>query len=187
VAEPALKKAMSLDEFLDWEAEQEPRYELVDGRPVMMTGGTVAHDFVRGELAGEIRAQLKGKPCRMAIDVKIRCETGNVRYPDVAIHCGPFRPKDRLASGPRVVVEVLSASTKATDFLVKLTDYQSVPDISTYLIFWQDEARVLVHRRLKQGWAAAEEIKGRGASVPLPDVGVVIVLESIYGELLDAT
>lgn len=30
---------MSLDEFLTWENEQELRYELVDGQPVMMTGG----------------------------------------------------------------------------------------------------------------------------------------------------
>jgi Uma2 family endonuclease len=84
-------------------------------------------------------------------------------------------------------IEVLSDSTKATDFLIKLTDYQSVPDISTYLIFWQDEARVLVHRRLKQGWAAAEEIRGRASSIALDDVGVVIALEAIYGELLDAS
>lgn len=81
---------MSLDEFLAWEHEQELRYELVDGQAVMMTGGTVAHDLVRLEIAASLRDQLKGKPCRAALDVKIAGPAGNVRYPDVAVHCGPF-------------------------------------------------------------------------------------------------
>ena len=91
---------MSLDEFLAWENERELRYELVDGQTVMMTGGTVAHDYVRLEIAGSLRGQLKGKRCRSALDVKISCPSGNVRYPDVAVHCGPFRPQDLLASEP---------------------------------------------------------------------------------------
>lgn len=182
-AKPA---AMMLNEFLAWEAGQEPRYELVDGQPVMMTGGTVAHDFVRLEVAAAFRNQLRGKPCRAALDVKTACPTGNVRYPDVAVHCGPLRSNDVLASEPRVVVEVLSASTKATDSLIKLKDYQSVPEIETDLIFWQDEARVLVHRRAGAGWSAGEEIAGLEAIVPVEAVGVALSLRDIYGDLLAA-
>jgi Uma2 family endonuclease len=184
MAEPA-PKTMSLDEFLDWEAEQERRYELVDGRPVMMTGGTVAHDFVRARISTSLGNQLRGGPCRMALDVKIACPTGNVRYPDVAIHCGPLRPKDRLASGPRVVVEVLSDSTKATDFLIKLKDYKSVADIETYLIFWQDEARAIVHHRTDGGWSDGRVVEGLSETITLDGVGVTLSLHDIYDDLLD--
>ena len=177
---------MSLEEFLAWEAEQELRYELVDGQAVMMTGGTVAHDFVRSRIAGSLLDQLRGRPCRVALDVKISCPSGNVRYPDVAVHCGPFRPKDILASEPRIVIEVLSESTKATDFLIKLRDYQSVPDIAAYLIFWQDEARVLLHRRAGTAWQSGEEIAGLEASMELGEIGATLSLQDIYGELLAA-
>ena len=178
------RKPMSLDEFLDWQAGQEQRHELVDAQPVMMTGGTVAHDFVRSRLTTSIGMQLRGKPCRLAIDVRIACPPGNVRYPDLAIHCGILRPKDRLASGTRVVIEVLSDSTKATDFLIKLHDYQSVPDIETYLIFWQDGTRALVHKRAGDGWASAEGVEGLDSVIDLDSVGVTLSLEETYGDLL---
>jgi Uma2 family endonuclease len=183
MAEPALK-TMSLDEFLDWEEQQERRHELVDGRPVMMTGGTVAHDFVRSRISTSLGVQLRGRPCRVALDVKIACPSGNVRYPDVAIHCGPLRPKDRLASGPRVVIEVLSDSTKATDFLIKVKDYKSVPDIETYLIFWQDEARVIVHNRLGDAWSDGAVVEGLSETITLDEVSVTLSLHDIYAELL---
>jgi Uma2 family endonuclease len=182
MAEPALT-TMSLDEFLDWEEQQERRHELVDGRPVLMTGGTVAHDYVRSRIAKSLLDQVR-KPCRVALDVKISCPTGNVRYPDVAIHCGPFRPKDRLASGPRVVIEVLSDSTKATDFLIKVKDYKSVPDIETYLIFWQDEARAIVHNRLGDAWSDGAVVEGLSETITLDEVGVTLSLQDIYAELL---
>jgi len=177
-------RAMSLEEFLLWEAGQELRHELVDGQPVMRTGGTVAHDFVRSRLAISLGNQLRGKPCRVALDVKISCSSGNVRYPDVAVHCGPFRPKDILASEPRIVVEVLPASTKATGFLIKLRDYQSVPDIAACLIFWQDEARVLVHRRSGSAWKPSEELLGLHATLTLDEIGAELSLADIYGEFV---
>lgn len=130
-----------------------------------------------------MREQLKGKRCRAALDLKISCPTGNVRYPDVAVHCGPFRGQDLLASEPRIVIEVLSNSTKATDFLIKLRDYRSVPDVMAYLIFWQDEPRVLVHRRVGNDWNAGEEILGIDARIDLEMIGASLLLQEIYGGL----
>ena len=179
-----IRPRMSVEEFLRWEAEQELRYELVDGQPVMMTGGTVVHDYVRARISTSLGVQLRGQRCRMALDVKISCPTGNIRYPDVAVHCGPFRPKDLLASEPRIVIEVLSDSTKATDFLIKVRDYQSVPDIAADLIFWQDEARVLLHRRSGATWLAGEEILGLEATIALPEIAASLSLHEIYGEIV---
>ena len=39
---------MSPDEFLAWQAHQAESYELVGGRPQMMTGATRRHDAVFG-------------------------------------------------------------------------------------------------------------------------------------------
>lgn len=36
----ALRRPMSLDDFLDWEERQELRYEFDGFQPVAMTGGT---------------------------------------------------------------------------------------------------------------------------------------------------
>eukprot|EP01037_Dinobryon_pediforme_P023658 gene23658-25165_t len=161
---------MSPEAFLAWEAEQDLRYELVDGQPMLMTGGTRAHDGVRLNLAAEFRRQLRGKPCRAHLDVKVACPTGNIRYPDALIDCGVYQPGDLVAPRPTVVVEVLSPSTKATDFLAKVRDYESVLSISTYAIFWQDEARA-----------------GVSDSIVFADVGVGLDMADVYEDVLVAS
>ncbi|MBF0375769.1 MAG: Uma2 family endonuclease, partial [Alphaproteobacteria bacterium] len=48
----------SLGAFLDWEARQAECWELVDGQPVMMAGGTQAHALIAVNLLTTLR------PCR---------------------------------------------------------------------------------------------------------------------------
>jgi Uma2 family endonuclease len=181
---PAIER-MTIDEFLVWENEQERKYELVDGVPIMMTGGTMAHDMVRGAVSALFRAQLRQKPCRAHLDVKLVCPTGNARYPDAMIDCGPYRGKDLVASKPTIVVEVLSPSTRATDFLVKSLDYESVQSISTYAIFWQDEAKAVIYRRQGGRLTIAEQLSGLDGMVQFPDVEVSIAMADIYEGAFD--
>ena len=80
------------------------------------------------------------------------------------------------------MIDVLSDSTRATEFLIKLKDYRSVPDIQAYLIFWQDEARLLLHRRPGQGWSSSAEILGLDSVVPLETLDMTLSLHQIHGE-----
>ena len=43
----AVRKSMSLVEFLEWEERQELRYEFDGVEPVAMTGGTAGHATVQ--------------------------------------------------------------------------------------------------------------------------------------------
>lgn len=174
---------MTVEAFLAWEAVQEARYEFVAGRPQAMTGGSIAHDEVRGSIFALFRAALKVSPCRVQLDVKVVCGTGNVRYPDVLIRCGRNRPTDLVAAEPTIVVEVLSPSTQASDFLVKLVDYGSVPSISTYLIFWQDAAKATVFRRRDGRLVPSDEHLGLDAAIEMQDVGVTLKLADVYEDV----
>ncbi len=124
--------------FPDMEAAQPTRFELANGVVRAMTGGTQQHDRLRGAVFAALHRQLRGKPCRASLDVRIACPNGNVRYPDVAIDFGPFDPKGLNLREPRLVVEVLSPSTTATHYLVKTEDYSSVPSIAQYWIASQE-------------------------------------------------
>jgi Uma2 family endonuclease len=184
MAAPAAER-MTIDEYLLWENEQERKYELVDGVPIMMTGSSRAHDGVRGAIYAIFRSQLRGKPCRANLDVKVKCETGNIRYPDALIDCGPYRGKDLVVPQPTIVVEVLSPSTRATDFVVKSLDYESVQSISTYAIFWQDEAKAVIYRRQGGRLAVAEQFNGLDGLVTFPDVEVSMAMADIYEGVFD--
>jgi len=173
-------ESMSVDEYIAWENEQELKHELVDGVPRLMVGASAAHDIVAVNASTYLHAKLRGQICRVhSGGMKLRCLNDNIRYPDITIACGPFNPTDLLSSEPRVVFEVLSPSTKSTDFLIKLRDYRTIPTLSAYVILWQDEPRALLHRRSGEGWTD-EEIAGRDGVILLPEIGVDLPLSEAY-------
>lgn len=171
---------MSIEDFLAWEQDQDRRYELVDGLPMAMTGGTNGHDRVRLRLAAAFLTQLRGRPCQAALDIKIVCATGNVRYPDVQIDCRPLGPKSSKAGEPVLVVEVLSPSTRAADFLVKLKDYESVASIETYLIFWQDEPKAAIFERVGAAFQRTRDLDGLDAVLDLAPLGLTLRFAELY-------
>jgi len=174
---------MSADDFLLWEGEQELRYELVDGAPMMMVGGTAGHDMIIMNASAYLHGKLRGTRCRVhSAGMKLRCPNDNIRYPDITLACGRVEPSDILSSDPRVVFEVLSPSTKSIDFLIKLRDYKTIPTLSAYVILWQNEPRALVHRRSDLGWTE-EEVTGLDGVIALPEVEVTLPLAETYDGL----
>src|SRR4029079_14807364 len=85
----ALRKPMTLAEFLVWERAQELRYEFDGFQPVAMTGGTIAHSVIATNIVRALRDPLRGSPCRAFLgDLKILA-AGRVRYPDTVVTCSP--------------------------------------------------------------------------------------------------
>jgi len=173
---------MSVEEFLRWEDRQEPKYELVDGRPVMMTGGTAAQGDLRGNIYTHFRQGLRGRPCRPHLDLKVICGNANVRYPDVQVDCGPTLPKDVKASRPTVVVEVVSPSSRATDYMAKVRDYGTVASITTYLIVSQEDRQVTVLRRIGALLEMEAVLEGAEDVVDLPEAGLTLPLAVVYDD-----
>jgi Uma2 family endonuclease len=171
---------MTLEEFLQWEERQPERHEFSDGQIVMMAGASEAHDTIRVEIVSSLRRQLAGKPCRPHLDLILLCPSGRARYPDVAVVCGPRDPKSTRLCDPVVVVEILSPSTEAIDFIVKTVDYGSVPSVAAYLLVSQDEARVHVVRRTEHGFEPVATVEGLDHVIELPEIGVALSLAEIY-------
>jgi Uma2 family endonuclease len=178
----AKRRAWMTGEFLAWEAAQSVRYELVDGRPIMMAGGTQAHDAIAVNLTSTLRARLRGSGCRPGTsDLRVPTGTGNVRYPDVTVDCGEFRRESHDASQPTVVFEILSRSTAWTDLHRKLHDYDMTPTIAQYVLVAQDEPRVELWNRGANGRLALEAtIVDPDAVVELRSVGVTLGMAEVY-------
>jgi hypothetical protein len=58
----ALRKPITLADFLLWEQRQPLRYEFDGVDPVAMTGGTRAHADIQANLATALRTRLRGNP-----------------------------------------------------------------------------------------------------------------------------
>jgi len=50
------------EDYLEWEAREPTRYELVDGQIHAMDCGTAEHDTIGNNLGAALHAQMRGKP-----------------------------------------------------------------------------------------------------------------------------
>lgn len=120
----------------------------------MMAGGTYAHSVVQGNVLAFLHAKLRGSSCRpYASDMALKTRSGSVRYPDVSIDCASpaEHARDKALAEPRVVIEVLSPSTREDDLGVKLADYRSTCGIHTVAFIDPDEQTIAVTRRTERG------------------------------------
>ncbi len=175
----ALRKPMTLAEFLAWEERQPLRYEFDGIGPVAMTGGTLGHSAIQRNLAFSLTARLRGKPCQFyGSDLKFQVSDGRIRYPDGTILCSPVDRAATVVHNPVVVFEVLSPSTTRTDRLVKAREYQATPSVQRYVMLEQDSVGATVYARAGDGWT--HEILVGDSTLALPEVGVELPLAELY-------
>ena len=174
---------MTLEQFLAWEEQQERRHEFVDGFPRAMTGGTLRHNAIAGNIYSALRAPARRSGCRAHFsDVQVRAPSGRVYYPDVVVRCGPFSQTDTHARTPCMIVEVVSRSTRDADLGHKRGDYLTMPSLRAYIVAEQIERRLHVHVRRDDGtWTEWEAGDAAGvAEVAPPCVDAVLTLDEVY-------
>lgn len=179
----AQRRPMTIAEFLEWEEQQEGKYEF-DGRGVVraITGGSAAHARVSLNVATSLRIRLRGTPCEaFGSDLKIEV-AGAVRYPDAFVVCTPVANKTLAVDRPVVVFEVLSPSTAIVDFTDKHDEYQDTPSIMRYVILRQDRMYATIFFREAGGWS--REVLADGGVLKLPEIGIELPMTELYEDLV---
>jgi Uma2 family endonuclease len=177
----ALRKSMTLEQFLAWEERQELRYEFDGIQPVAMNGVSSEHVLIESNLDAALRDRLKGKPCRVfGSGLKIEV-AGRIRYPDVFVVCTPVPRGTYIIRDPVVVFEILSPSTAHIDLVLKSAEYRATPSIKLYVILEQNHAGAQLFRRRGEDWLA-ETIKDDDI-LPMPEIGIEIPLAEIYADV----
>ena len=175
----ALRKPMTLAEFLEWEERQPMRYEFDGVGPVAMAGGSVRHAQIQRNLAFTFTARLRGKPCQfLGSDLKIQTEEDHARYPDGIVICSPLTGSETIVDAPVVIFEVLSPSTTHTDRFVKAREYQRMSSVQRYVMLEQDSVNAVVYARSGETWT--HEILIADSVLALPEIGVALPLAELY-------
>ena len=121
-------KRYTYADYCTWEGSE--RYELIDGVPRAMAAPSWVHQAISGELFGQIREFLKGKPCKVfaaPFDVRLNANgyDDNVVQPDIVVICDRSIIGGTGCSGvPDMVVEILSPSTASYDRITKFNLYR---------------------------------------------------------------
>ena len=167
------------------EEESSTRHEFLTGEIVAMAGGTPEHAAMAAEIIGQLREQLRGRPCRVfTSDLGVRViQTGLATYPDASVVCGPtVRDPDKKTNviNPRILVEITSDSTEDYDRGEKLAHYQQIPTLEAVVIVSHREPRIEVWSRDPgaQSWQRSEA--GAGAKAPLAGIGCSLDVDAIW-------
>ena len=175
----ALRKPMTLHQFLAWERRQQLRYEFDGFRPSAMTGGTVAHAAIQRNLLYALTGGLRGRSCQpFGSELKIQV-AGSVRYPDAFVVCTPVAMSDKIVTDPVVIFEVVSESSVTTDFVTKNAEYRATPSVQRYVVLQQTEAAAAVFSRTGEVWVS-DLLAGPDAILRMPEIDLDIALSEIY-------
>jgi len=141
---------MSISEYLEWEPQQDIRYEYNNGEIYAMTGGTLAHNDITLNLYRTLYPHVRSRGCRINVsDVKVQVSTNSpYYYPDVVVSCDPQDLNARkFIQRPKLIAEVLSAGTSAKDRGEKFANYLTIPTLEEYVLINSDKISVERYKR----------------------------------------
>jgi Uma2 family endonuclease len=177
----------TLAEYLELERSTQVKHEYYRGEVFAMGGASFAHTVIVGNIAGELRNLLKGKPCRVSpTDLRVKVgNSGFYTYPDVVVVCGPpqLEQPGEVLCNPQVIIEVLSEGTEAKDRGWKFEQYQTIASLTDYLLVAQETPRIEHYQRQPDGtWIyAAENRLDHG--IGIVTIGCELELAEVYDKV----
>ena len=181
----------TLEEYLQLEADTGRKHEYHRGQVYAMSGGTIEHGVIGGNVFALLRAELRRqkKDCKVRnSEVKVYVATEDLYvYPDAMVICGEVKKSDQESNAiinPMVVVEVLSKSTADYDRGDKFHLYRQLPSLQEYVLIEQDKAVVESFSKQSDSdlWRISR-VEGVDASVEFRSLGVVLSVETIYEDV----
>lgn len=183
------KKTYTAEDYLALErSATDGKCEFVDGQIYAMVGASREHNLVSFNIAGELRNQLKNRPCEAYVnDMKVKAKDAkNYYYPDIVVVCGKPEFADAEADiliNPTVLIEVLSPSTEAYDRGGKFARYRHISSLREYLLVSQDQPFIEQYVRQDNAWLLTDA-EGLDAVVELRAIGCTLALREVYDRVL---
>jgi Uma2 family endonuclease len=179
LANPRYSRSLSVEEFIEWESQQDTKHELLNGQIIAMTGGTFAHGRLIARLVTRLSNELDKTPCAvLSSDFKVQA-VNEVFYPDVLVTCARQENEDLLCKEPKLIVEVLSNSTARKDRFKKRPAYQQIDSLEEYMLVSQEIQHVEIYRR-EENWQASIHTSGRAE---LRSVDFSLDIDDLYASI----
>lgn len=177
---------ISAAEFLAMDFGTDRRFELVDGVIHMMTGGTLRHGHIAGNIYFALRQKLGDGRCRpFNSDVGIQVGPTTVRYPDVSVICSDdwLRQEDVEAiDDPVVIIEVLSPSTTSFDQGTKLDENEQLTSVQTVASVDPVNRLTRVRHRI-DARTRSDTSFAKPQDIELPTLGIVLTQAETFHSL----
>ena len=176
---------MTPEQYLEIERKAEFKSEYYQGEMFAMSGARFAHIQIVTNTSGELRQQLRGRPCQpLSSDMRVRVTpVGLYTYPDVVVVCGEPQFLDDTFDTlltPTVIIEVLSESTEVYDRTRKLDLYRSLESLAEYVMISSLRVWVERHTRLPDGAWNYDQKTSLEDTIDLKSVDCHLRLADLY-------
>jgi Uma2 family endonuclease len=182
------QKHYTPEEYLALERQAQGKSEYDAGAIFAMAGASRWHNLIVANVVGELRSQLKGRPCTTYpshMRVKIS-PTGLYTYPDVIVVCGEAQFEDNQQDtwlNPTLIVEVLSESTEAYDRGGKFAHYRKLPSLMEYVLITQTKPHIEHYVRQPDNRWLLSEADSLPNTVHLPSIDCHLALAEVYDKV----
>lgn len=179
---------LSLEEFLEREASAKERHEFHDGLVTMMVASSPEHSMIAARVIRELSNLAKGSSrnvfnCNLAVWI---AASKSHLYPDMSLTCGKAQANGLIRTqitNPKLIVEVLSPSTRDYDLSGKFSLYQAIPTLEEYLAFETDKPELYYWSKGPGAKWTRKKIAGLNAAVQIRALGKPLALSEIYENL----
>ena len=137
----------SIEEYVDRERVAPYKNEYYQGQIFAMSGGSLRHSTIGGNVFATLRNLLRCSSCRPRnSNQRVRVPAnGLATYADITIVCGELQvdieDRDAIIS-PCVIFEVLSRSTESYDRGKKFDLYRELESFQEYILIAQEEPQI---------------------------------------------
>ncbi len=185
---PQTVSYLSEEEYLELERNSETKNEYFDGEIFDMAGASEAHNLIVANVVGELRSQLKKKPCRVyPSDMRLKIESTKLyTYPDVMIVCGErkFGDKEKdMLLNPDVIIEVLSDSTESYDRGKKFSHYRQIASLKEYVLISQNIRKIERFSKTQTRQWIWDDTDEDHPEMILESVGCSLHLDEVYDKV----
>lgn len=189
IAIPQQPQKMTVEEYLEWELQQDVRYEYVNGEVFAMTGGTIPHNDIALSFYRALYPHLRSRGCRVNVsDVKVQVSSnGLYYYPDVVVSCDPQDLNARkFIQNPKLIAEVLSPGTSGRDRGEKFKNYLKKPSLQEYILI--DSEQIAVERYCRgEGRMWLYYLYTDGDIITLSSIDLEFPIEILYEDIVFGT
>lgn len=182
------KTLLTAEEYLSIERQAVYKSEYFAGEMFAMSGASRRHNLIVTNVVGELRAQLKNRPCEVyPSDMRVKIPgTGLYTYPDVVVVCGEAQFEDECIDtllNPALLVEVLSESTEGYDRGKKSEHYRKLASLTEYLLIAQEQHHLEHYVRQSDNQWLLSETDDLQATIHLPSINCDLALAEVYDKV----
>ena len=178
----------SPEEYLALEEAADYKSEYIDGQIFPMAGGSINHNQIALNFSTELNFAFKKLDYRVFMsDIRLWIQKKCIyTYPDVMVIAGEpeyYNNRTDTITNPKMIIEVLSKSTKGYDRSGKFASYRTIQTLEEYLLI--DQTKISVEHFSKteaKRWSFCEYDESDDA-IALCSVYFQISLADVYNKV----